>query len=414
MSTKPDKKSGQRPRLWVVSELYYPEMTSTGYYLTKIAEGLAGDLDVRVICGQPNYSARGTKAPKRENLRGVEIHRGFGTRLDKNIIPFRLINMITLGMSVFLRSLFSFRKGDKVLVVTTPPLMPFLTGIAAKLKGARHILLIHDRYPDILYAAGKLKQGSFLARILETMSSMLIRSADRTIAVGRDMKKALSEITDESRIDVIPNWAELESVEPGRRAENDLLMEQGLIDKFVFLYAGNMGYPNDIKTILEAADFIRDTNPEIHFIFLGAGVKKVHLEETVKDKNLKNITVLNSRPRSEQQVFLNACDVGLVSVVKMMKGVSMPSRTYNILAAGKPILALCDFGSEISKVLNEDKVGWSVEPGDMKGLVEVILKIKASPERLEKYGENARRAAETKYSLEKAVLSYRSVVLSDS
>ncbi|NNE66013.1 MAG: glycosyltransferase family 4 protein [Pyrinomonadaceae bacterium] len=414
MSTKSDKEKGKRPRLWVVSELYYPEMTSTGYYLTKIAEGLADDFDVRVICGQPNYSARGTRAPKRENLKGVEVYRGFGTRLDKNVIPFRIINMLTLGVSVFLRSLISFRNGDRVLVVTTPPLMPFLTGIAAKLRGSSHILLIHDRYPEILYAVGKLKRGSLTARILEMMSRSLIRSADRIIAVGRDMKKALSGLNEESRIYVIPNWAELETVEPGPRSENELLLEQGLSDKFVFLYAGNMGYPNDIETILEAANRVRETDPEIHFIFLGAGVKKTLLEKTVKHKHLRNITVLNSRPRSQQQVFLNACDVGLVSLVKLMSGVSMPSRTYNILAAGKPILALCDRDSEVSKVLKEDNVGWSVEPGDLDGLVDVILKIKSSSEKIAEYGKNARIAALTKYSLEKAVESYRSVFLSDS
>src|SRR4030095_5798188 len=97
-----------KQRLWVVTELYYPEETSTGYYLTRIAEGLANDFDVKVICGQPTYSARGPVAREQEVHKGVEIFRAAGTTLDKNVIPFRLLNMITLGMSVFFKGLSKF------------------------------------------------------------------------------------------------------------------------------------------------------------------------------------------------------------------------------------------------------------------------------------------------------------------
>jgi colanic acid biosynthesis glycosyl transferase WcaI len=117
--------NNQRRNLWVVTELYYPEMTSTGYYLTKIAEGLAGDFNVKVLCGQPNYSVRGTRAKKREVHANVEIFRAFGTTLDKNNIPFRVVNMLTLSISIFFKAIRYFEKGDQVLVVTTPPSLRF-------------------------------------------------------------------------------------------------------------------------------------------------------------------------------------------------------------------------------------------------------------------------------------------------
>src|SRR5687767_11229801 len=130
-SSGPD---AERPRLWVISELYYPEETSTGYYLTRIAEGLTDKFDVKVISGQPNYSARGTNAPRTEMRNGVEIHRVAGTTLDKNVILFRLINMATLGISVLTKSISRFRSGDRVLVVTNPPSMPFVVAVAALVR----------------------------------------------------------------------------------------------------------------------------------------------------------------------------------------------------------------------------------------------------------------------------------------
>ena len=399
--------TAKKPVLWVVSELYYPEMTSTGYYLTKIAEGLAEDYDVRVICGQPNYSARGEKAPKHEILNKVEVFRVFGTRLDKNVIPYRILNMLTLSLSVFLTALFRVKRDEKVLVVTTPPSMPFLTLVSAKLKSARQILLIHDSYPEILYAAGKLKEDSFSARILETLSGYLIRNADRLILVGRDMKKRLQAKFEKlPNAFVVPNWAELETVEPAPRNDNVLLKELNLEDKLVLLYAGNMGYPNDIDSFLACAERLLETDSRVHFVFLGAGVKKEQLVETVQMKGLVNVTVLDPKPRSEQPIFLNACDVGIVSLVSKMYGVSMPSRTYNILGSGKPILAVCEPGSEIDLVVSEDIVGWSVPPDDPDALYKTIIDISENEEELVGMGQRARHAALGKYSLETALAGY--------
>ena len=102
--------------VWVVTECYYPEVVSTGQYLTQTAEGLADTFDVRVICGQPNYVSRGTRAPRRESRNGVEIYRVWSTLLDKNVVLYRLVNMLTLGASMFWASLRRVSKGDKVLV----------------------------------------------------------------------------------------------------------------------------------------------------------------------------------------------------------------------------------------------------------------------------------------------------------
>jgi len=408
MSNEPAIKN---PRLWIVTELYYPEETSTGYYLTRIAEGLADGRDVKVLCGQPTYSARGIVAAKHEVHKGVEIFRVSGTTLDKNVIVFRLINMITLGLSVFFRALRNFRRGDRVLVVTTPPSMPFVVAIAALAKGASYVPLIHDNYPEILIAVGKSSQGSLLANSIDFFNRWLYKYAEKIIVVGRDMHDLLTRKT--AGLDIplvtIPNWAELESVSPSSRSENKLLGELGLRDKFVLLYAGNLGHPNDLESMIECADTLRD-NPEIHFVFLGAGVKRKWLESQIENLGLHNVTLLDPRPRAEQRVFLNACDIGVVSLVSKMLGVSMPSRTYNILAAGKPILALTEENSELARVVTEDRVGWIVPPGNAAALTQAILEILDRREELSSMGERARESALAKYSLETAIEKYRKAV----
>ena len=407
MSFEPANAVEPKQRLWLVTELYYPEETSTGYYLTRIGEGLADEFDVKVICGQPTYSKRGTVAPKREIHKGVEIFRAAGTTLDKNIILFRLVNMVTLGLAVFFKAFANFRAGDRILVVTNPPLMPFVVAAASLFRGSGFVLLIHDNYPELAIAAKKMRSGSFLSRTIAVFNRWLYKYASKIIVVGRDMKELLERKTAglDVPIAIIPNWAELETVEPASKAENDLLRKLGLLDKFVLLYAGNMGHPNDLESIVEAAATLQE-NDAIHFIFLGSGAKRPWLERAVVDKDLQNVTILEPMARSEQRVFLNACDVALVSLVSGMRGVSMPSRTYNALAAGKPILALSDAGSELEMVIEDDEVGWIVPPGDPKALVDIVSKIYELREHLPKIAKRARKAAVSRYPLDLAMSRY--------
>ena len=398
----------ERQTLWIVTELYYPEETSTGYYLTRIAEGLTDDFQVKALCGQPNYSARGTKAPNRETHKNVEIFRAGGTTLDKNVILFRVINMLTLGISVFFKALRHFRKGDKIMVVTTPPSLPFITALAALLKGAGYVLLIHDNYPEILIAANKAKENSFLVNVLNHCNRWLYKYAGKIIVCGRDMHELISRKTDglDIPIETIQNWAELENVRPFPRQENELLKELEFEDRLVFLYAGNMGYPNDLESIVECAGKLVD-DERFGFVFLGAGVKRKWLERQIAEKSLKNVKLLDPRPRREQNIFLNACDVAIVTLVKKMWGVSMPSRTYNILAAGKPILALTENESEIARVVAEDHVGWTVAPNEPSALLSTIYEIYEDREKFAGMSRNARRSALEKYSLEAALIKYQ-------
>lgn len=403
----PENAAPRKKKMWVITELYYPEDNQTGYYLTRIAEGLADRFDVRVICGQPNYAARGIKAAKHEVHRGVEIHRVWATTLDKNVLPLRLINMLTLGISMFLKSVWKIRRGEIVLVVSAPPSLPFGTALAAKIRHAAYNLIIQDKYPEILVAVGKANPHSLFVRILNKLNTRLYDAAERIIVVGRDMKELvtsqLSAKTDTAnKIVVIQNWAALEEIEPLPRRDNPLLKELGLIDKFVFLYAGNMGHPQDLESVVQCADKLKG-DARFHFLFIGSGVKRKWLEREVADKKLINVTVIAPRPRSEQKIFLNACDVGLVPLVNKMYGVAMPSRTYNFLAAGKPILALTDNESEVVKVIEDDRVGWFVPPHDAEKLRAKVLEIYADRERLPEMAERARRTALDKYSVTTAI-----------
>jgi colanic acid biosynthesis glycosyl transferase WcaI len=395
----------------IVSELYYPEETSTGYFLTKIAEGLARYYSVDVLCSQPTYSERGVRAPEHEQHNGVKIQRCRGTTLNKDSMIFRIINLITISVSIFLNVKRKIRKQDIVLVVTNPPLLPFLINWICRLREANCLLLIHDIYPEIMVAAGMIRGSSIFARWVGWSTRRLYQSVSRIIVLGRDMADlAACKLEGRStKIAIIPNWADLDLVLPGRRSENVLLGELGLIDRFVIEYAGNIGRTHGIESMCQAAQELA-SEKAIHFLVIGSGAKRHWLEHAVVDKKLMNMTLIPRVPRGDLSTMLNACDVAIISFMPAMAGISVPSRMYNIMAAGKPIIAVTDENSELALVVKEERIGWVVPPGRVERIVDAIQEAKANPAGLVEMGKRARQVAETKYSYERAIESYRNLI----
>jgi glycosyltransferase involved in cell wall biosynthesis len=230
------------------------------------------------------------------------------------------------------------------------------------------------------------------------------------IVLGRDMERLVMRKLGRVHppVVIIPNWADMEQVTVGERHDNVLLNELGLTHKFVIQYAGNMGRTHGLEGLLESARKL-SYKPEIHFLFIGWGAKKHWLEETTQKEGLQNVTILANRPRDDQNNFLNACDVAIISFVPGMAGVSVPSRMYNIMAAGKPIIAVADSDSELAMVIQEEQLGWVVPPDQPDRIIETILEAWASPDRVQ-MGLRARQAAETKYSLQHVIQAYSELI----
>lgn len=387
-----------RRRVWIVSELFYPEETSTGHVMTGIAEALARDFDVRVATIQPTYSSRGLRAPRIEIHNGVTIHRCRSTTFDRKVLLLRLINIVTIAASIFVNVLLRLQRDDLVLVVTNPPSLPFAVAGACRLRGARCVLLVHDVFPDVLVAVGITRPDSVLARTLRVATGWLYRSVSDVVAIGRDMQSLVRSKRGDCRVPVqcIPNWAD-EEIEPRARVESQLLREKELENSFVIEYAGNIGAPNDFETLLGGAEGLTKYG-DIRFLILGSGSREDWLRAEIKRRGLSNVLLVGSRPRSQQSDFLAAADLAVISLRRGMIGVSVPSRTYNTMASQRPILAICEPGSELWMMIHEERMGWAVSPGDIDGAIEAILQARRDPALRVELGIRARRAAVTRYS----------------
>jgi glycosyltransferase involved in cell wall biosynthesis len=396
-----------RPTVWVVSELYYPEQTSTGYFLTGIAETLADDYDVRVVCSQPTYSSRGMIAARREDRNGVRIERCRSSRFDKDRLILRAVNMATFAIAAFVHLARRLRRGDVVLVVTTPPVLPYVTTVAARLRGARVALLVHDMFPEVLVATGMAPAGSFLVRLIDGASRLLYDSVERVVVLGRDMRELVaSKLRDGGeRIATIPNWGDTRRVRPLPDAGRAVRRRLGIDGKFVVQFMGNMGRSHAMEALVEAAESLRDED-DIHFLLMGWGAQRPFVAQEVRRRELHNVTLLPNCSEDELPAYVNACDVAVITFRPGMAGVSVPSRMYNVLAAGKPILALADVESELARVILEEGAGWVVPAATPERLAGAIKSARQDADRPCK-GLRARTAAVQRYSAECIAARYR-------
>jgi len=398
-------------RVWIVSEVYYPDEQGTAYYMTGLAEGLAPYFEVTVLSGYPSVTARGTPVPRKEIRNGVRILRCRGTAFNKDIVVLRLINLFTKSVSVFFEGMGGIRRGDLVLSVTGPHILHYPIRVAAFLRGAKSVLRVDDVYPDVLIATGMVGRRSPVALFLAAANRILYRSVDRVVVLGRDMKTLIcGKIgTPTGHVVIIPNWADIDTVLPTPKAGNQLLGELGLADKFVVQCAGNMGRAQGIENMFAAAGLLKD-DEGISFLFIGSGARRPWMEDEVKNKGLRNVVLADQRPRSDQHCFLNACDMGMLSLLKGMTGAGAPSRIYNIMAAGKPLIIIADRDSEPARIVMEEGMGWVVPPDRPGQLADAVISARSDPEKLAEMGRRARLAAEMKYPRDVIVESYKALI----
>ena len=406
-------------RVWVVSELYYPEDGATGHLLTQIAEGLSQTHSVSVLCGQPYYSRSRPPSPTRETWRGVQITRVLSTKFPKDRLAGRIMNSLTVSASLFAHLVTKLQPSDQVLLVTNPPLLPFLALIATWVRRAGSVLIIHDIYPDVLVPTGFLTPNSFIYRIMNVATRFLYRRVDRIVTIGRDMadRVAAKDSRLLAKTTTIPNWADLDEIHPAEETRARVRGQLELEDKFVVQYSGNMGLTHELKAIAQAARIVEDKlGDRVHWMMCGQGGGRRELEKAKTELGLRHMTIRDPVSRDLVNESLNAADVAIISFKSGMAGVSVPSRMYNMLAAGLPIIGMCDPESELARVIEEDQVGWTVPPGNPAALADKVIDLVARQSEAPgpRIGQRCRRVAEAKYSRQLAIERYAAVLDADA
>ncbi|MEH2614802.1 glycosyltransferase family 4 protein [Bradyrhizobium sp. AZCC 1693] len=386
------QKSG---KVVVVSQHYPPDPSTTAAIMAAISERVAREAEVLVLSGTAGSAAKAVTGMPAV----VEIRNWMP---GKAALLKRALAELLFTIRMFAALLVRLRRGDVALTVPAPFMLPYAFAAAAKLKGARSVLIMHDLYPDVLIMAGLLKPHSLPAKAMRGLNALMFRALDAVVIIGRDTEKLLLRYggMTSDKIRFIPNWATL--ARGVRAVDPDNPYRRPLSARFVVGLSGNLGFTHDPVIVFEAARLLRD-DKDIHFLLSGWGVGFDQLREMQSEAKLPNVTLVDRVEDDQLEAFLSAADVWIIPYRRNVAGVSVPSRFYNLLAIGRPVILVSEPDAEAALTVIEHDVGWVVEPGRADELAKAIRRAAGArdPQRAERAAEIAGR-----FDLETAMTGY--------
>lgn len=370
---------------------FLPDFGSAPILMNELATGLAvRGHDVEVVATVPRE--RGERF--RRVLHGIEHRDGFLVRrfrTNANPSPiWRLMAWNGYTLWTMLHML-SFKRGQVVFLRTPPVQLGVMGWLAKKIKKTKVLLNVQDIHPDLSIESGILKHG-FLIRLALGFEKWVYDRADRIVVISDGFKANLiAKGVNPAKIEIIPNWVDTDFLMPHPK-DNAVARKFGLESKFVAMYSGTISISSNValERILEAAALLKD-GPGIEIILVGEGTKKPELEAKAAKLGLKNVRFLPFQPYTDLPLSLSAADVLLVPLDKEKSHLSVPSKLYNFMAAGRPILGLAVEDSEVARIIEGTKCGICVPPDDPAAIAKALRTLKAASSERIILGENGRR-----------------------
>lgn len=396
-----------KTRILFINRSYWPDTEATGQLLTELCESLADSFDIHVLAGAPNASLGSESWQVATQRNGVSIHRVKHTQFSKGNLLLKGLNFLSFAAACR-RKVLQIPVPDIVVFETDPFLLPFVADRLHRRKGVQMVGYLQDIYPDIAVALGKIRNRSWVRRLRAKLFSVYSR-CQAMVVLSDDMKALLSNggVSPE-RIEIIPNWADPEAIQPIDR-DNQFRLSNGFDNKFLVMYSGNLGLTQRLENFVLAAKQLKD-DPEIVFAFIGRGARKAELQEMVTELELSNVFFFDYQPRADLAQSLSAADLHLIPLTAELSKCLMPSKLYGVLAAGRPYLTNAVPESDLHKISNEHQVGLTVPPGDISAIATAISELKADRQQQEVMRSNARRVALTVFTKEKSISQFKSLL----
>ncbi|MBQ8219589.1 MAG: glycosyltransferase family 4 protein [Bacteroidaceae bacterium] len=383
-------------RILQLAGYFYPEQAASIYLEENRYQAFAdNDFQTIVYTATPT---RGITEAQYNEFKGRKHEYMYDGKLEVFRFPmFREgKNPILRALRYSLISFIQFYKGitardiDLIYVASTPPTQGALAALVKKIKKVPFVYNLQDIFPDSLAGTGLAKKDSLLWKIGRVIENFTYRNADKIIVISEDFKRNIMEKgVPEEKIVVVYNWVDEEAVRHVPREENKLFDMYGLDrKKFYVTYSGNIGLTQNMDMLLEVAKELEE-DPNIQFVLIGEGAYKKRVEEIIAEKNIGNVTLLPFQPYEDISHVFSLGDAGLVISKPGVGENSVPSKTWSILSASRPVLANFD-ENELKSIVAENQCGIFTKAGDKEAFKQAILDLYHDREHCEQLGRNGR------------------------
>lgn len=285
-----------------------------------------------------------------------------------------------------------WKKYDVAFVDSTPPIQGLKMPLIKWLKRKPTIYNVQDIFPDSLVGTGLTHEGSLIWKIGRIVEKITYRYADKIIVISEDFKKnIMAKGVPEDKIVVIYNWVDQNKVVDVPREENKLFDVYGLErSKFYITYNGNIGLTQNMDMLLDVAKELQEEYEDIHFVLVGNGAYLDEVKRKVADQQLENVHLLPFQPYEDISHVFSLGDASLVISKPGVGANSVPSKTWSIMSASRPVLANFD-ENELKTIIENNHCGIFTKAGDKDAFKESILTLYNHRELCKEYGYNGRK-----------------------
>jgi len=358
------------------------------------------------------------------------IHRFSMYAEGKNPVM-RALRYFLISIKHLNRALFSkyAKNVDVMFLASTPPYQGLLGATVKKIRKIPFVYNLQDIFPDSLVGTGLAKKDGLLWKIGRVIENITYRNADKIIVISQDFKRnIMAKGVPEEKIEVIYNWVDQNVVVDVPRDQNKLFDMYGLdCSKFYITYNGNIGLTQNMEMLTEVArEFEEEGLSDIHFVLTGNGAYWDTLVSTLRGLRKEhrvtapdgteaitfgNITLLPFQPYEDISHVFSLGDVSLVISKPGVGENSVPSKTWSIMSASRPVLANFD-ENELKTIISDNNCGIFTKAGDKDAFKEAILYLYRNPEKCREFGQNGRKFVMENLTKEVGTQKYVDVIRS--
>jgi len=396
---------GRRMKFIVLCPHFEPDTAPTGVVMTRIVHELAKlGHEIHVVTALPWYREHRVESGWTQTTwrtRTTSTTWGSVTRLnpfaggDKKNLWRRALGFIGFSVISIFAGLQAGRvRGDQrrvdAVIAMSPPLTLGLSGwLIAKGRRAPLVFNIQDVFPDAAIETGAITNAAVI-KVSRWLEKISYRFASIVTVLSDDLRDnvvAKLPLAQASKVVVIPNFVDTEVIRPLDRMTK-YRDELGIDDRPVVMYAGNVGFSQSLNLLLDAAREF----PDVAFVVNGSGAARSVLEAEAKKST--NVIFGDYQPIERLSEVLATADIHAVLLKRGLGKVSVPSKTYSIMAAGRAVVAAIDPGTEVTRLIAGAQCGHAVLPDDSAALIEALRMMLADFYEIRQMGERARRFVE--------------------
>lgn len=372
---------------------YLPETAASLYITDNIVHACTdNNIEVDLYTPTPTRSVpEGAKWKREERqVNGLlRIHRFHLYGEGKN--PLLRTLRYLLGEFILLHYCM-WKRYDVAFIDSTPPIQGLKMPLIKWLRKKPTVYNAQDIFPDSLVGTGLTTKGSLIWKIGRIVEKITYKYSDKIIVISEDFKKnLLAKGVPEDKIVVVYNWVDQNAVVDIPREKNKLFDKYNIDrEKFYIEYSGNIGLTQNMDMLLEVMKELKTTHPDIGLVLVGEGAYKAQVEEIVKRDDLTNVTMIPFQPYEDISHVLSLGDAGLVISKPGVGANSVPSKTWSIMSASRPVLANFD-ENELKDILVGNECGIFTKAGDKDAFKLSIVKLYENRDLCKKYGTNGRQ-----------------------